>query len=186
MKRECGSRSGKLGRGAESHGWGNLGIARLASSCPVIGADARVVTKTALKSFSLRYRAEQEILEESTHQSTIMVLAATNFSNDLLWLCIRNESSFIVKRPNEKMFSREPLNLTNKHTAKYSGLANDKIIGVQSGKNGKGVTLITKGKKETDNSPRKNIVKSTLRNSSAKVREIESAGHARLLTDVGN
>lgn len=99
-----------------------------------------------------------------------MVLTQSNFSNDLLWLCIRDQSSFIVKRPNEKYFSSEPLNLTNKHTAKYSGLANDKIIGVQAGKNGKGVTLVTKAKKETETSPAKNLVKSSLRNSSAKVR----------------
>lgn len=97
-----------------------------------------------------------------------MVATPQNFSNDLLWLMIRDNSSFIVKRPNEKMFSREPLNLTNKHTAKYSGHANDRIIGVQPSKKGKGVTLFTKSKKENDTSPVKTLIKSDLRNSSAK------------------
>lgn len=93
----------------------------------------------------------------------------SRYRNDLLWLCIRDQCSFIVKRPNEKTFSTEPFNLTNKHTAKYSGLANEKVIGLQPGKHGKGVTLITKAKTETETNPKKNVVKSTLRNSSAKV-----------------
>ncbi|CCG84595.1 protein of unknown function [Taphrina deformans PYCC 5710] len=97
-----------------------------------------------------------------------MVATPANFSNDLLWLCIRDNSSFIVKRPNEKMFSREPMNLTNKHTAKYSGLANNRIIGVQPSKSGKGVTLYTKSKPDHDSKPAKTVIKSTLRNSSAK------------------
>lgn len=97
-----------------------------------------------------------------------MVATPANFSNDLLWLCIRDNSSFIVKRPNEKIFSREPLNLTNKHTAKFSGLANERIIGVQPSKSGKGVTLLTKSKKEHDSRPVKTVIKAPLRNSSAK------------------
>ena len=95
-------------------------------------------------------------------------MSVSGVSNDLIWLCIRNNSSYIVKRPNEKPLSNEPTNLTNLHTAKYSGLANARIIGVQSGKNGKGVSLITKGKPETQNRPAKNYIRTTLRNSSAK------------------
>lgn len=40
-------------------------------------------------------------------------------------------------------FSRDPQNLMNIHSKKYSGHANDAAIGVQPGKNG-GVTLSTK------------------------------------------
>lgn len=97
-----------------------------------------------------------------------MVLSPATQSQDFVWLCIRNQASYIVKRPNEKIFSRDPFALTNKHTAKYSGLANHRAVGLQSGKDGKGVVLYTKAKPETDNKPAKNVIKSTLRNSSAK------------------
>lgn len=80
---------------------------------------------------------------------------------------MRDQSSFIVKRKNEKTFSKEPTNLLNKHTAKYS-MANARIIGVQPGKGGKGVQLLTKGKAETANKPAKNFIRTTLRNSSSK------------------
>ncbi|RPA83824.1 ribosomal protein L28e [Ascobolus immersus RN42] len=40
-------------------------------------------------------------------------------------------------------FSREPLNLVNLHSRKYSGLVNEKAIGVVPAPNG-GVTLLTK------------------------------------------
>ena len=88
-------------------------------------------------------------------------------SNDLIWLCIRNQSSYIVKRPSEKTFSRDPLNLTNRHTAKYSGLNNAKAVGVQPSKSGKGVTVITHSK-GSDVSPKKQFNTTTLRSSSAK------------------
>ncbi|KAI5849411.1 60S ribosomal protein L28 [Morchella snyderi] len=69
-----------------------------------------------------------------------------NVSSDLLWAITRNNSSYIVKRGvgNERVtFSKEPLNLTNKHSRKHSGLVNEKAVGVQANNNG-GVTLITK------------------------------------------
>lgn len=47
-------------------------------------------------------------------------------SADLVWLLVRNNSSFLVKR-NGAQFSSEPNNLTNKHSFKYSGLANGKV-----------------------------------------------------------
>lgn len=57
-------------------------------------------------------------------------MSNVNVSSDLLWAITRNNSSFIVKRGvgNERViFSREPLNLVNKHSHKYSGLVNEKV-----------------------------------------------------------
>ncbi|KAK1229923.1 hypothetical protein PQX77_007022 [Marasmius sp. AFHP31] len=52
-------------------------------------------------------------------------------STDLQWLLLRNYNSFVVKRvPEGPIFSREPGNLTNIHSHKYSGLANTKTIDV--------------------------------------------------------
>lgn len=49
-------------------------------------------------------------------------------SNDLIWQLVRNNNSFLVKR-NGVSLSREPGNLLNKHSFKYSGLLK-KTVGV--------------------------------------------------------
>ncbi|KAL7268207.1 hypothetical protein RUND412_009177 [Rhizina undulata] len=70
----------------------------------------------------------------------------SNVSDDLIWAITRDNSSYIVKRGyagSRVTFSKEPLNLTNKHSRKYSGLANEKAIGVQANEKG-GITFITK------------------------------------------
>ncbi|KAF5312065.1 hypothetical protein D9619_002549 [Psilocybe cf. subviscida] len=52
-------------------------------------------------------------------------------SSDLQWLLLRNSNSFIVKRvPEGPVFSREPGNLLNLNSFKYSGLANSKTIAI--------------------------------------------------------
>ncbi|KAK0473106.1 ribosomal L28e protein family-domain-containing protein [Armillaria novae-zelandiae] len=62
-------------------------------------------------------------------------------SSDLQWLLIRNNSSFIVKRvPEGPIFSREPGNLRNLHSYKYSGLANAKTIDVSDSPAGVKIT----------------------------------------------
>jgi len=69
-------------------------------------------------------------------------------SADLYWEITRNYSSYVVKRGSasgQVVFSKEPLNLKNKHSKKYSGLVTEKAIGVQPSE--KGLTVITK----TDN-----------------------------------
>merc|ERR1711998_33950 len=53
----------------------------------------------------------------------------TKMSADLKWLLVRNYNCFQIKRDGIT-FSTEPQNLTNLSTYKYSGLANDKAIGV--------------------------------------------------------
>ncbi|KAH8836026.1 ribosomal L28e/Mak16 [Flagelloscypha sp. PMI_526] len=52
-------------------------------------------------------------------------------SSDLEWLLIRKYNSFLVKRvPEGPVLSKEPGNLTNLHSHKYSGLANAKTIDI--------------------------------------------------------
>ncbi|KAK0500949.1 ribosomal L28e/Mak16 [Armillaria luteobubalina] len=62
-------------------------------------------------------------------------------SSDLQWLLVRNSNSFIVKRvPEGPIFSREPGNLRNLHSYKYSGLANAKTIDVSDSPAGVKIT----------------------------------------------
>lgn len=70
-------------------------------------------------------------------------------SASLQWQLIRNNSSFVLstKKYGEKqLFSTEPGNLMNKHSFKYSGLANAKAVDVSPLANGKGVVITTKNK----------------------------------------
>ncbi|KAF4303552.1 Ribosomal protein L28e [Botryosphaeria dothidea] len=68
-----------------------------------------------------------------------------NVSADLIWEVTRNTSAFLLKRREAGgvQFSRDPLNLTNKHARKYEGFVNDKAFGVQPSENG-GVQLLVK------------------------------------------
>jgi len=66
-------------------------------------------------------------------------------SSDLQWYLLRKNNSFIVKRvPEGPIFSKEPGNLTNLHSYKYSGLANAKTIDIRESSSG---TQITTSKK---------------------------------------
>ncbi|KAH9854359.1 ribosomal protein L28e [Lenzites betulinus] len=58
-------------------------------------------------------------------------------SSDLQWLLLRKNNSYAVKRVEEgPIFSKEPGNLTNIHSWKYSGLANEKTITVKETESG--------------------------------------------------
>ncbi|KAG9683197.1 ribosomal protein L28e, partial [Aureobasidium melanogenum] len=62
---------------------------------------------------------------------------ATNFDNnsyDLIWETIRHNNAFLVKRKQAGgvQFSKDPLNLTNLHSRKYSSLANPQAIGINA------------------------------------------------------
>ncbi|KAI9859366.1 MAG: hypothetical protein M1813_006703 [Trichoglossum hirsutum] len=69
----------------------------------------------------------------------------SNVSSDLIWEVSRNNNSYLVKRRTGGgvQFSRDPLNLLNKHSRKHSGFVNQQAIGVQPGEKG-GVVLTTK------------------------------------------
>mmetsp|Transcript_7043 Transcript_7043/g.9878 ORF Transcript_7043/g.9878 Transcript_7043/m.9878 type:complete len:154 (-) Transcript_7043:347-808(-) len=57
---------------------------------------------------------------------------------DLIWACVRNNSSFLVKRKNDKhvQLTKEPGNVSGKNSFKYSGLANKKTIDLNMDSNG--------------------------------------------------
>lgn len=68
-------------------------------------------------------------------------------TQDLQWLLTRKNSSFLVKQKGlGRIFSREPGNLMNLHSYKY-GWVNDKAVGVDAAKSGKGVIVTTKKSK---------------------------------------
>merc|ERR1712167_537185 len=79
-------------------------------------------------------------------------------SADLTWMILRNQSKFLVKR-NGIALSSGPGNLKNKHSFKYSTLANSKAIGLERAEDG--AVLSTKLK--TKKSPKGMFKKVTLK-----------------------
>jgi len=69
----------------------------------------------------------------------------SNVSGDLIWEIVRNNNAFLVKSKQHGgfQFSRDPFNLTNKHSRKHAGFVNDKAVSILPSENG-GVTLKTK------------------------------------------
>ncbi|KAF5871102.1 putative 60s ribosomal protein l28 protein [Botrytis fragariae] len=88
-------------------------------------------------------------------------------SADLIWEVTRSQNAFLVKRSTGggSTFSRDPLNLTNKHSRKYAGFVNDKAVGVVPSE--KGVTLITK-KTSASQKPASSLNKTTYSKSGRK------------------
>ncbi|CAN6327431.1 unnamed protein product [Urochloa humidicola] len=86
---------------------------------------------------------------------------------DLIWQIVRKNNSFLVKQfgnGNAKVqFTKEPNNLYNVHSYKYSGLANKKTVTIQpaAGKESAVVLSTTKTKKQ--NTPAKLNHKSVMR-----------------------
>ncbi|KAJ5139108.1 uncharacterized protein N7515_003956 [Penicillium bovifimosum] len=96
---------------------------------------------------------------------------STNISNDLVWQITPfwkhsdsssffgtgRQNAFLVNRNSGggSQFSRDPLNLLNKHSFKYAGYSNNKAIGVQGTENG--VVVITK-KPSNPQQPAQNLV----------------------------
>ncbi|KAL9587563.1 MAG: hypothetical protein Q9212_000140 [Teloschistes hypoglaucus] len=72
----------------------------------------------------------------------------TLVSSDLIWEICRCNNAYLVKRSSGggSQFSKDPMNLTNKHSRKYDGFVNTKAVGIQPAEKG-GITLITKKKK---------------------------------------
>jgi large subunit ribosomal protein L28e len=70
-------------------------------------------------------------------------------SSDLIWEITRSNNAYLVKRKGAGgvQFSRDPLNLLNKHSRKHAGFVNDKAFGVQAAEKG-GVKVLSK--KEAD------------------------------------
>ncbi|KAI1790999.1 ribosomal protein L28e [Ganoderma leucocontextum] len=86
-------------------------------------------------------------------------------SSDLQWLLLRKNNSFIVKRLVEgPILSKEPGNLTNIHSFKYSGLANEKAIAIADTESGVKLTVRKKG--AAPNAVRPAFATSTIRSRS--------------------
>lgn len=72
-------------------------------------------------------------------------------TQDLQWLLTRKTSSHLVKQKGlGRIFSREPGNLMNVHSYKY-GWVNDKSVGIDAAKSGKGIVITTKKNKAASN-----------------------------------
>ncbi|KIK71230.1 hypothetical protein GYMLUDRAFT_148882 [Collybiopsis luxurians FD-317 M1] len=100
-------------------------------------------------------------------------------SDDLQWLLLRKYNSAIVKRlPEGPVFSKEPGNLLNIHSHKYSGYANSKSIDV-SDVNGK-ITITTRKTKASPNAVASAHSTSSIRSRSGSRRALGvSAGSAK-------
>eukprot|EP00747_Dinoflagellata_sp_TGD_P161892 gnl/TRDRNA2_/TRDRNA2_178893_c0_seq1.p1 gnl/TRDRNA2_/TRDRNA2_178893_c0~~gnl/TRDRNA2_/TRDRNA2_178893_c0_seq1.p1 ORF type:complete len:142 (+),score=36.62 gnl/TRDRNA2_/TRDRNA2_178893_c0_seq1:74-499(+) len=61
---------------------------------------------------------------------------------ELIWECVKDNSSFIRKSPNMPVFSAESGNLCGLNSFKYSGLANKNVLNVSSQKTGKKETIV--------------------------------------------
>ncbi|KIM82307.1 hypothetical protein PILCRDRAFT_820690 [Piloderma croceum F 1598] len=86
-------------------------------------------------------------------------------SSDLQWLLIRKNNSYMVKRVAEgPIFSREPGNLRNLHSFKYSGIANAKTIDISD--SGSGIQIATRKTKTSPHAVRTGKSTSSLRNRS--------------------
>ncbi|KAK3117563.1 hypothetical protein LTR53_000989 [Teratosphaeriaceae sp. CCFEE 6253] len=66
-----------------------------------------------------------------------MAVQIENLSSDLIWECTRKQNAFLVKRKQGggAQFSRDPLNLVNKHSRKYAGYCNAQAIGIKADDN---------------------------------------------------
>jgi large subunit ribosomal protein L28e len=86
-------------------------------------------------------------------------------SHDLEWILLRKNNSFMVKRVVEgPVFSKEPGNLRNLHSQKFSGLTNEKTIDVQD--SGSGIQITTRKKESSLHDSKKGVTTSTIRNRS--------------------
>ncbi|KDR85805.1 hypothetical protein GALMADRAFT_234897 [Galerina marginata CBS 339.88] len=83
-------------------------------------------------------------------------------SNDLQWLLLRKNNSFLVKRVVEgPVFSKEPGNLRNLNSFKYSGLANSKTIDVKE--QGGNIKIVTRKTKASPHSVSSSYASSSIR-----------------------
>jgi len=70
---------------------------------------------------------------------------------DLIWMCVKKNSSFIRKSPNCPVMTAEPGNLMGTNSYKFSGLANTNVLDVSPVLNGKkeSIQLSTSQKKDS-------------------------------------
>ncbi|XP_046400048.1 60S ribosomal protein L28 [Ischnura elegans] len=84
-------------------------------------------------------------------------------SADLVWMMIRNNHSYLVKKRNvKKPFSKEPHNLSNLNSFRYNGLIHKKMIGIEAPADNKGFTLVYK-KAKASRHPAKSLVRTQMK-----------------------
>mmetsp|Transcript_55362 Transcript_55362/g.86139 ORF Transcript_55362/g.86139 Transcript_55362/m.86139 type:complete len:142 (-) Transcript_55362:48-473(-) len=68
---------------------------------------------------------------------------------DLIWMCVKKNSSFLRKSANMPIMTAEPGNLTAMNSYKFSGLASASVLNVSSETKGKkeSIVLTTRHKK---------------------------------------
>ncbi|KAL1927009.1 hypothetical protein VTP01DRAFT_5339 [Rhizomucor pusillus] len=86
---------------------------------------------------------EKIMLMSRDEQSCLIIMSA-----DLVWTLVKNNNSFLVKRPGVQ-FSAEKGNLMNLHSYKYSGLANAKTVDIRAD-GARGVRVTTKKVKKAN------------------------------------
>eukprot|EP00250_Pteridium_aquilinum_P028149 c36662_g1_i1 orf=195-638(+) len=105
-------------------------------------------------------------------------------SSDLLWLLVKNNNRFLVKRNGNcsasVQFSSEPNNLYNLNTFKHSGLANKKTVSIVPGSDLSVYLATTKTKKGSK--PKESVNKSHLkrdvrRMATVVVNQVEANGY---------
>ncbi|CAK5265632.1 unnamed protein product [Mycena citricolor] len=84
-------------------------------------------------------------------------------STDLEWLLVRKGNAYTVKRGAEVgvTFSKEPANLRNIHSHKYSGLANAKTIAITD--SGNGIEIVSRKQKAAPGAVAKALSKDVIR-----------------------
>ena len=98
-----------------------------------------------------------------------MVVNVNNASSYIQWQIIRKNSAFLKRqRGIPKHFSTEPFNLARVNSIRHNGLINVKAVDVQPSKDGKGVQVTMKKKKQIGK-PAQSIGSITLTKDSRKV-----------------
>ncbi|KAJ3546180.1 hypothetical protein NM688_g5543 [Phlebia brevispora] len=121
--------------------------------------------KTAVNDLALSHSAKLGCNDQKYNSKSVKM------SSDLEWLLLRSReisqksNAFIVKKvPEGPIFSKEPANLTNIHSPKYSGLANEKTIAISD--NGAGIQVVTRKKGVSHNLIKSAYATQTIRNRS--------------------
>eukprot|EP00897_Mesotaenium_endlicherianum_P005531 jgi/Mesen1/5005/ME000025S04406 len=105
-------------------------------------------------------------------------------SPDLVWLLVKDQSKYLVKRNGETKgsvtFTREPHNLYNLNSFKYSGLANRKTVGIEAAAD-EGIVLSTyktkKGQNPSQLIHRSSMKKDFRRMAKAVINQVETNGY---------
>ncbi|KAK9862910.1 hypothetical protein WJX84_006689 [Apatococcus fuscideae] len=77
-------------------------------------------------------------------------------SSQLVWALVKKNNVYLHKGLNGSQFSSEPGNLYNRHSYKYSGLANEKTVDIRAGDDDSSL-VISKRRPKNINKPNKAV-----------------------------